>query len=146
MGSENLAIIIGRLGKDPQIRYTNSGGCVGSFSVATDDSYKNKKGDKIEETNWHQIVCFGARAEAVAEHIHKGSEVYVNGKIKTRSWDDKDGNKRYVTEIHASNIQFLGSKSGSGKAKTKSSPAPFKKSEPSPFDRGGSFDDSDVPF
>lgn len=110
----NIAIITGYVGKDPEVKYMDNGTGIANFSVATSDDYKNKQGEKIEETEWHRIVIFGKLAEIVEKYVKKGSFLQLMGKIKTRSWDDKDGNKRYTTEIICDNMQMLGSKSDTG--------------------------------
>jgi single-strand DNA-binding protein len=104
----NKALIIGSLGKDPELKHLPSGGSVVNFSVATKEVWNDKaSGKKQEKTEWHNIVVFGKQAENCAKFLSKGSRVFVEGKIQTRSWDDKDGNKRYTTEINASDVKFL---------------------------------------
>lgn len=110
MASVNKVILIGRLGKDPEMKYTPSGTPVCKFSIATNESYKDKSGVKQETTEWHSIVTWNKTAEICNKYLKKGSECYIDGKITTRSWDDKDGNKHYKTEIVANNVQFIGSK------------------------------------
>jgi single-strand DNA-binding protein len=104
----NKALIIGSLGKDPELKHLPSGGSVVNFSVATKEVWNDKaSGKKQEKTEWHNIVVFGKQAENCAKFLSKGSRVFVEGKIQTRSWDDKDGNKRYTTEVNASDVKFL---------------------------------------
>ena len=111
MSGINKAILIGRLGSDPEIRYTPSGVAVANFSIATSEEWKDKDtGDKQERTEWHRIVVWRRLAEICGEYLSKGRQVYVEGRIQTRSWEDRDGNKRYTTEIIANDIQFLGSR------------------------------------
>lgn len=98
-GSINKAIIVGRIGKDIKMAYMPSGQAVAEFSVATDESYKDKDGNKTEKTEWHNVKCFGKTAEFCGNYLGKGRMVYIEGKIATRSWDDKNGQKRYMTEI-----------------------------------------------
>ena len=106
----NKAMLIGNLGKDPELRYTQNQTAVASFSVATAE--RQKKGETWENvTEWHNVVTWGKTAENCAKYLAKGKKVFVEGKIQTRSWEDKDGNKRYTTEIVAQNVQFLDSKS-----------------------------------
>lgn len=107
-GSINKVIIVGRLGKDPEMRFTTSGKAVTNFSVATSERFKDQSGEMQEATEWHRIVTWGKLAENCARLLMKGSLVYLEGKIQTRSWDDKDGNKRYTTEIVAQVMQLLG--------------------------------------
>lgn len=104
----NKVIILGRLGRDPEIRYTQSGTAVANFSMATSERYKDKSGGQQEETEWHRIVVWGAQAETAAKYLEKGRQALIEGKLKTRDWEDKDGNKRSTTEIHATRVQFVG--------------------------------------
>lgn len=108
MAGVNKAILVGRLGKDPEIKYTPSGTAIANFTMATSENYKDKDGQKQERTEWHRIVAFGKLAEICGEYLAKGKQVYVEGRIQTRSWDDKDGNKKYMTEIVANIMQMLG--------------------------------------
>jgi single-strand DNA-binding protein len=111
MAGINKAIIVGRLGKDPEMRYMPDGTAVANFSVATSEDWKDKAtGEKKERTEWHRIVAFRKLGEICGEYLAKGKLVYIEGRIQTRAWDDKDGNKRYTTEIVASDMQMLGSK------------------------------------
>jgi single-strand DNA-binding protein len=110
-GSINKVILIGRLGKDPELRYTTSGQAVANFSIATDEGYKTPDGQEVERTEWHNIVVWGKLAEICNQYLKKGKQVYVEGKLQTQSWDDKEsGQKRYKTEINISDMQMLGSK------------------------------------
>lgn len=109
-GTLNKVMLIGRLGKDPEMKYTPSGVTVATFSIATNESYKDKDGKAIENTDWHNVVAWKKLAEICGQYLKKGSTVYIEGKIKTRHYDHKDGTKRYVTEIIAENMQMLGSK------------------------------------
>ncbi|MDO9109696.1 MAG: single-stranded DNA-binding protein, partial [Desulfatirhabdiaceae bacterium] len=105
MSGINKAIIVGRLGKDPEMRYMPDGTAVASFSVATSEDWKDKAtGEKKERTEWHRIVAFRKLGEICGEYLSKGKLVYIEGRIQTRAWDDKDGNKRYTTEIVASDM------------------------------------------
>ena len=114
MASVNKVIIIGNLGKDPETRYLPSGDAVTNITVATTESWKDKKsGDKQEHTEWHRISFFGRQAEVAGEYLKKGSPVYVEGRIRTRKWQDKDGQDRYSTEVVADRLQLLGSRGGS---------------------------------
>ena len=107
----NKVILIGNLGNDPDVRYTAGGAAVSNISLATTDSWKNKEsGDLQEKTEWHRVVFFGRLAEIVAEYLKKGSQIYVEGRLQTRKWQDKDGNDRYTTEIVANEMQMLGSR------------------------------------
>jgi single-strand DNA-binding protein len=111
----NKAILVGRLGKDPEVRYTPDGMMITSFNLATDEQWKDKSGQKVQKTEWHRIVTFGKLAEISGSYLSKGKLIFVEGRIQTRSWEDKEGNKRYTTEIVANNMQMLDSKGQSGK-------------------------------
>ncbi len=136
----NKAILIGRLGKDPEVRYTPDGLMVTSFTLATDENWKDKNGERVQKTEWHRIVTFRQLAEICGKYLAKGKLVFIEGKIQTRSWDDKDGNKRYTTEIVASDMRMLDSKGAAGKGEDASS-----YSAASPFPEGEVMPD-DVPF
>ena len=112
MGGINKCILIGNLGADPEVRTLDNGTKVASFSIATTESWKDKDGNKKEETEWHNIVLWRGLAEIAEKYLKKGNSVYVEGKITTRSWEDSDGIRRYTTEIVAKNLTMLGSKSG----------------------------------
>jgi single-strand DNA-binding protein len=107
-GGINKAIIIGNLGSDPEVRYTQGGQAVASFNVATSETFNDKAGERQERTEWHKIVVWGKLAELCGEYLKKGRQAYIEGRLQTRQWDDKDGNKRYTTEIVAQTVQFLG--------------------------------------
>ena len=109
----NKVILVGNLGKDPETRYMPSGSAVTNLTLATSESWKDKQtGDQQERTEWHKIAMFGRLAEIAAEYLRKGSQVYIEGKLRTRKWQDKEGKDRYTTEIVADEMQMLGSKSG----------------------------------
>ena len=119
----NKAIILGNLGQDPDVRYTAGGAAVTNISVATAESWKDKEtGQQQERTEWHRVVFFGRLAEIAGEYLRKGSQVYLEGRIQTRKWQDKEGQDRYTTEIVANEMQMLGSRSG-GSANYDSAPA-----------------------
>lgn len=111
-GGVNKVILVGRLGADPDMRYTPSGQGVCELRLATNESWTDKNGQRQERTEWHRIVVWGKRAEICSKYLSKGREVYVEGRIQTRQYDDKDGNKRYITEIIAQDVQFLGGGGG----------------------------------
>lgn len=112
MASINKAILIGNLGRDPEVRFTPGGQAVSNFSIATTDRWKNKQSGNFEErTEWHNIVAWGKLAELCKEYLSKGRQVYIEGRLQTRSWDDKEGKKRYTTEVVAQVVQFLGNRS-----------------------------------
>lgn len=110
MASVNKVILIGNLGKDPELKTIPSGTLVATFSLATTEQFTDKNGQKKDQTEWHNIVVWGKLAELAGKYLAKGRSVYVEGSLKTRSWDDKDGKKRFTTEIIANQLQFLGSK------------------------------------
>ena len=137
MASVNKAILVGNLGADPEVRYTTSGKAVATFNVAT-KQWAGKDPEKEGKTEWHRIVAWERLAEICGEYLKKGSQVYIEGRIQTRSWEDRDGNKRYTTEIVAQTMQMLGSP---GKqAKTESFEGRFPQEEPI------SIPDDDIPF
>ena len=109
-GSLNKAILIGYLGRDPEMRYSPSGQPVANFSIATDESYKDKDGQKVQKTEWHKIVVWGKQADFVANYLGKGRLIYLEGKIETRKWQDQSGQDRYSTEIKAVTVQALDKK------------------------------------
>ncbi len=111
--SVNKVILVGNLGKDPELRYTPSGTAVATFSLATTERYKDRDGNRQEKTEWHNIVAWRQLAEICGKFLHKGKQVYIEGKIQTRSYDDRDGNKRYITEIVADQMHMLGSRDDS---------------------------------
>lgn len=108
----NKATIIGNLGSDPEVRFTQGSTAVANFTVATSEKWKDKDGQQQEQTEWHRIVAFARLGEICGEYLSKGSKVYIEGRIQTRQWDDKDGNKRYTTEIVAREMKMLNSKGG----------------------------------
>lgn len=110
----NKATLIGRLGKDVDVKYTPDGSMVTNFSMATDETWKDKNGEKVQKTEWHRIVTFGKLAEICGNYLKKGSLIFIEGKIQTRSWEDKDGVKKYTTEIVASTMKMLDSKKADG--------------------------------
>ncbi len=114
MAGVNRVILIGNLGKDPEIRNLEGGAKVANFSLATTEVFKNRNGEKSEHTEWHNIVLWRGLAEVAEKYLRKGNPVYIEGRIRSRSWDDKDGNKRYTTEIVADNLQMLGGRKDSG--------------------------------
>jgi len=106
----NKVILIGNVGKDPEVRHLDSGVAVASFPLATSETYKNKENQKVTNTEWHNIVVWRGLADVAEKYVKKGNPLYIEGKIRTRTWDDKDGIKRYTTEIVADNMQMLGTK------------------------------------
>ena len=141
MAGVNKVILVGNLGKDPEVRHLESGAVVANFPLATSDSYKDRKtGERITQTEWHNIVIWRGLAEVAEKYLKKGSSVYVEGKLRTRSWDDKEGNKRYTTEIVADNMTMLGGKNDGGAPQNN---APSEESNSAPFDNEAA---GDLPF
>ncbi len=114
MASLNKVFLIGNLGADPEVRYTSSGSAVANFRIATSEVWNDRNGERQERTEWHRIVVWGKQAEHCGEYLRKGRSVHVEGRIQTREWEDRDGNKRYTTEIVANSVTFLGSRSDGG--------------------------------
>ncbi len=114
MASVNKVIIIGNLGRDPEMRYLPSGDAVANLRIATTDKFKDRNGDMQEQTEWHSVAFFGKTAEICGQYLKKGSQVYVEGSLRTRKWQDKDGNDRYTTEIRGDRMQMLGGRGGGG--------------------------------
>ena len=139
-------MLIGNLGRDPEIRYTTGGQAVANFTIATTEKYTNKSGEKQEDTEWHRIVAWGRLAEICGEYLSKGRMVYIEGSIKTRSWEDKEGNTRYTTEVVARNMQMLGGQGGQGGRSA--APSTPDEKVPADFDiEDDSFgSDDDIPF
>tara|TARA_R110002049_G_scaffold41623_2_gene125096 strand:- start:1881 stop:2327 length:447 start_codon:yes stop_codon:yes gene_type:complete len=111
MAGVNKVILVGNLGKDPEVRHLENGATVANFSIATSESYKDKNGDRQTQTEWHNIVLWRGLAEIAEKYLRKGNQVYIEGKLRTRSWDDKDGVTRYTTEVVGDQMTMLGSKS-----------------------------------
>jgi len=130
MGAVNKVILIGNLGKDPEVRFTKNGQAVASFSVATTEKWTNKDGEKEEKTEWHNVSAWGKLGEICGEYLSKGQQVYLEGRLQTREWEDKEGNKRQRTEVVAHQMVMLGQK-GSGRSAEASEPP---------------VDDDDIPF
>lgn len=114
MAGVNKAILVGNLGRDPELRHTPNGQAVVNFTLATSESWTDKSGERQERTEWHRIVVWGRQAEMCAQYLSKGRTVYVEGRIQTREWEDKEGAKRYTTEINASNVNFIGPRTDGG--------------------------------
>lgn len=110
MAGVNKVILVGNLGKDPEVRHLDNGRAVANFSMATSESYKNKQGERVTTTEWHNIVLWTPLAEIAEKFLKKGNQVYIEGKLTTRSWDDQDGNKRYTTEVVGREMTLLGSR------------------------------------
>jgi single-strand DNA-binding protein len=116
MGSVNKVILVGNLGRDAELRYTPGGAAVATLNMATTEVWNDKAGQKQEKTEWHRIVLWGKSAESLAEYLTKGKQIYIEGRLQTRQWDDKDGNKRYTTEIRGDRVVLLGGGGGGGRS------------------------------
>jgi len=143
MAGINKVILIGRLGSDPEVRYTPSGVAVANFNIATSEEWKDKdSGEKKERTEWHRIVVWRRLGEICGEYLSKGRQVYIEGRLQTRDWEDRDGNKRYTTEIVATDVQFLGSRDSSESGRPRGTGS-------GDFQQGGPAQgpaDDDIPF
>ncbi len=145
--SVNKVILVGRLGRDPETRYTSSGQAVSNFSLATDETYKDRNGERQKRTEWHKIVVWGKQAEIAQQYLKKGSLIYVEGRIQTRQWDDREGQKRTSYEIVATNFRMLGGRAeaaaAAGGAGETEAPAAAAADELGP---GPEISDEDIPF
>ena len=139
--SVNKALLIGNLGRDPEVRFTPSGRAVARFPVATSEVWNDSDGNRQERTEWHNVVVWGKQAESCGQYLQKGRQVFIEGSIRTRSYDDKDGVKKYITEIIAQRVQFLGGGGGAGGSRGGSA----RESEPEGPIEPPSGDD-DIPF
>ena len=151
MASVNKVILVGNLGRDPETRYSTDGGAICNISVATTDTWKDKtSGEKQERTEWHRVVFFSRLAEIAGEYLKKGSQVYIEGSLRTRKWQDKEGVEKYTTEIVADKMQMLGSRPGMGDASNRDRDAREPAGEPKAAAKkpAGKFDDmeDDIPF
>jgi len=139
----NKVILIGNLGRDPEVRYSPNGGAIANITLATSEAWKDKNtGEQVEKTEWHRVVFFRRLAEIAGEYLKKGSKVYIEGKLQTRKWQDKDGNDRYTTEVVANEMQMLDSRGGSASYNQDEPSMTSSQQEPMP---AGDFDD-DIPF
>jgi len=142
----NKVILIGNLGRDPEVRTTPNGQTVASFTLATSRRWKDKDGNRQEQTEWHNIVVWGRQAETAGQYLTKGKQVFVEGRLQTRSWEDRtSGEKRYKTEVVCENFQMLGGRGDSGGAARSSDPGHAEPEDPH-FQGGGGMDDDDIPF
>jgi single-strand DNA-binding protein len=137
--SVNRVMLIGNLGKDPEVRFTPSGRAVGRFPIATSEVWNDAEGQRQERTEWHNVVVWGKQAETCGQYLAKGRQVYVEGSIRTRQYDDKEGQRRYITEIIAQRVQFLGGRGGDAPRGAVDEPPPVGAPSTSP-------EDDDIPF
>jgi single-strand DNA-binding protein len=147
----NKVILVGNLGADPEVRYSSTGTAVANFRIATSENWTNKEGGKETRTDWHRVVAFGKLGEICAEYLSKGKQVYVEGKLRTRSWDDKEGNKRWITEVVASNMVMLGQSAAAEGGLLASGPAARNQAkgmggEPSEGPPEPQHQEEDIPF
>ena len=143
MASVNKAILIGNLGRDPEVRHTAGGTPVANFTMATTDRWNDPaSGEKKERTEWHRIVVWGKQAEIAGEYLRKGRQVYVEGSLQTREWTDREGNKRYTTEIRAQRFQMLGRRDEQPEA----APQPAPQPAPAVAESSAGYEDDDIPF
>lgn len=141
MASLNKVMLIGKLGKDPEVRFTSSGQAVAGFSMATNEKFKNKSGEWEDRTEWHNITLWGKLAEIAGEYLSKGKMAYIEGRLQTRKWQDKNGNDRYTTDIVGDKLQLLSPKNDSSRSsETVPHPATSERVEEQPFQ------DDDIPF
>ncbi len=150
MASVNKVILIGNLGRDPEVRYMPSGDAVANLRIATTDTFKDKNGDKQEVTEWHSVAFFGRQAEVCGQYLKKGSQIYVEGSLRTRKWQDKEGHDRYTTEIRGDRMQMLGSRSSGGGSSADYDSAPAESgggaAQAKPSGGGVGDLDDDIPF
>jgi len=148
----NKVILVGNLGKDPEMKYTASGGAIANLTIATSDSWNDKQtGEKVEKTEWHRVVAFQRLAEIMGEYLKKGSQVYIEGKLQTRKWQDQSGQDRYTTEVVANDMQMLGSRGGEGQGQPQGGGGGFRKNTasqqaPASPANDDDFADDDIPF
>ena len=146
MAGVNKAILVGNLGRDPELRTTPNGQSVVNFTLATSETWTDKSGERVERTEWHRIVAWGRTAEMCNQYLSKGRTVYVEGRIQTREWEDKDGNKRYTTEINANTVNFIGPRGSSGDSSGGPSGGPSGGDSGGPSGDSGPPMDDNIPF
>jgi single-strand DNA-binding protein len=147
MGSVNKVILVGNLGRDAELRYTPGGAAVATLNLATTEVWNDRSNQRQEKTEWHRVILWGKQAESLQEYLTKGKQIYVEGRLQTRQWDDKDGNKRYTTEVKADRITLLGSagRGAGGGAMDRGQPSP---TGPGPDDQAPMepMTEDDIPF
>jgi len=151
MGSVNKVILVGNLGRDAELRYTPGGAPVATLNMATTEVWNDKGGQKQEKTEWHRVVLWGKSAESLSEYLVKGKQIYIEGRLQTRQWDDKDGNKRYTTEIRGDRVVLLGGGGGGGagagaRPQNRGASVGGGMDEPIGADPGAELTDDDIPF
>jgi single-strand DNA-binding protein len=143
MGTVNKVILVGNLGRDAELRYTPAGAAVATLSLATTEVWNDKGGQRQEKTEWHRVVLWGKQAETLNEYLMKGKQIYVEGRLQTREWNDKDGNKRYTTEIRGDRIVLLGGGGGGGR---REAPGRMPQESTEPHEQAVPVTDDDIPF
>ncbi len=146
MGSVNKVILVGNLGRDAELRFTPGGAAVATLNMATTEIWNDKSGQRQEKTEWHRVVLWGKSAESLAEYLTKGKQIYVEGRLQTRQWDDKDGNKRYTTEVRGDRVVLLGGGGGRGASMAPAGSDSGSRPGPGPTDDSGPLTDDDIPF
>ena len=146
MGSVNKVILVGNLGRDVELRYTASGTAVATLNMATTDVWNDKSGQRQEKTEWHRVVLWGKTAESLAEYLLKGRQVYVEGRLQTRQWDDRDGNKRYTTEIRSDRLVLLGGRGSATGGGSRGEGAEQHVPTPGPAGDVTELTEDDIPF
>lgn len=145
MSGVNKVILVGNLGRDPEVRHLDNGRAVANFTIATSETYKNRQGERVTNTEWHNVVLWSPLAEIAEKYLKKGRQVYIEGKLTTRSWDDKDGNKRYTTEVVGQNLTLLGTRDqaeGTGAPAPAAAPGAVQDPVPAAMEN----DTDDLPF
>ncbi len=146
MAGVNKVILIGNLGRDPEVRYTSDGKPVANFTMATTERWNDPSGERKEKTEWHRIVVWGKQAEIAGEYLRKGRQIYVEGSLQTREWTDRDGNKRQTTEVRAQRFQMLGRRGEEAEA-PEAAGEPAAAAEPAAVaEKGPKFEEDDIPF
>ena len=144
MGSVNKVILVGNLGRDAELRYTPGGAAVATLNLATTETWNDKEGQRQEKTEWHRVILWGKQAETLNQYLQKGKQIYVEGRLQTRQWDDKDGNKRYTTEVRGDRVVLLSSGSGGGQRSGGGMRSEMPQGEPS--DVAPELSEDDIPF
>ena len=146
MGSVNKVILVGNLGRDAELRYTPGGAAVATLHLATTETWNDKEGQRQEKTEWHRVILWGKQAETLNQYLQKGKQIYVEGRLQTRQWDDKDGNKRYTTEVRGDRVVLLSSGSGGGGQRSGGGGMRSEMPQGEPHDVAPELSEDDIPF
>jgi single-strand DNA-binding protein len=146
MGSVNTVILVGNLGRDAELRYTPGGAAVATLNLATTETWNDKEGQRQEKTEWHRVILWGKQAETLNQYLQKGKQIYVEGRLQTRQWDDKDGNKRYTTEVRGDRVVLLSSGSGGGGQRSGGGGMRSEMPQGEPSDVAPELSEDDIPF